>query len=78
MPAVERGRHPALLQATWLYATSSLPAVAGSPGDPERPANIIFEITANPYGGTGISAGEFGHPTGLNTNGSATLPAVPK
>ena len=36
----------------------------------------MFDITPNPAGGTGISAGGFGHPTCLNTSGSATLPTV--
>jgi hypothetical protein len=27
------------------------------------PTNIIFDIVPNPNGGTGISAGGFGHPT---------------
>jgi uncharacterized protein GlcG (DUF336 family) len=50
--------------------------VGGVSGDPARPDNIIFDITPNPYGGTGISAGGFGHPTCLNTSGSNTLPPV--
>jgi uncharacterized protein GlcG (DUF336 family) len=45
-------------------------------GDATHPDNIIFDITPNPNGGTGISASGFGHPTCLNTAGSATLPAV--
>jgi hypothetical protein len=53
--------------------------VAGVSGDSAHPDNIIFDITPNPYGGTGISAGGFGHPTCLN-NPTATavsgLPAV--
>ena len=53
-----------------------LAGVGGVSGDPARPDNIIFDITPNPNGGTGISAGGFGHPTCLNTNGSNTLPAV--
>ncbi len=53
-----------------------LSGVGGVAGDPARPDNIIFDITANPYGGTGISAGGFGHPTCLNTSGSNTLPPV--
>ncbi|MFI5007996.1 MAG: heme-binding protein [Solirubrobacterales bacterium] len=53
-----------------------LAGVGGVSGDPARPDNIIFDITANPSGGTGNSAGGFGHPTCLNTAGSATLPAV--
>ena len=34
------------------------------------------DITPNPNGGTGISDSGFGHPTCLNTSGSATLPPV--
>ncbi|MBV8895696.1 MAG: hypothetical protein JO051_04225 [Acidobacteriaceae bacterium] len=47
-----------------------------SGADPARPDNIIFDITPNPNGGTGISASGFGHPTCINTSGSSTLPAV--
>ncbi|HUA59646.1 MAG TPA: hypothetical protein VML19_12885 [Verrucomicrobiae bacterium] len=50
--------------------------IAGVSGDPTRPDNIIFDIAPNPYGGTGISAGGFGHPTCINTGNPATLPAV--
>jgi hypothetical protein len=53
-----------------------LSGVGGVSGDATRPDNIIFDITANPNGGTGISAGGFGHPQCLNTSGSDTLPAV--
>jgi uncharacterized protein GlcG (DUF336 family) len=53
-----------------------LSGVGGVSGDAARPDNIIFDITANPNGGTGISAGGFGHPMCLNTSGSSTLPAV--
>ena len=53
-----------------------LSGVGGVSGDPARPDNIIFDIAPNPYGGTGISAGGFGHPTCLNTSGSDTLPPV--
>jgi uncharacterized protein GlcG (DUF336 family) len=53
-----------------------LSGVGGVSGDSARPDNIIFDITPNPNGGTGISAGGFGHPTCLNTSGSDTLPAV--
>ena len=53
-----------------------LSGVGGVSGDPARPDNIIFDITPNPYGGTGNSAGGFGHPTCLNTSGSNTLPPV--
>jgi uncharacterized protein GlcG (DUF336 family) len=50
--------------------------VAGVSGDPMRPDNIIYDITANPNGGTGISAGGFGHPMCLNTGNQAALPPV--
>ena len=53
-----------------------LAGVGGVSGDAARPDNIIFDIVPNPSGGTGISAGGFGHPPCLNTSGSATLPAV--
>jgi len=53
-----------------------LSGVGGVSGDPARPDNIIFDITPNPNGGTGISAGGFGHPTCINTFGSDTLPPV--
>jgi uncharacterized protein GlcG (DUF336 family) len=53
-----------------------LSGVGGVSGDPARPDNIIFDIAPNPSGGTGISAGGFGHPTCLNTSGSNTLPPV--
>ncbi|HXY41163.1 MAG TPA: heme-binding protein [Vicinamibacteria bacterium] len=53
-----------------------LAGVGGVSGDAARPDNIVFDITPNPNGGTGISAGGFGHPTCLNTSGSDTLPAV--
>jgi uncharacterized protein GlcG (DUF336 family) len=53
-----------------------LGGVGGVSGDAARPDNIIFDIKDNPNGGTGISAGGFGHPTCLNTSGSSSLPAV--
>jgi hypothetical protein len=53
-----------------------LAGVGGVSGDATRPDNIVFDITPNPAGGTGNSAGGFGHPTCLNTAGSATLPTV--
>jgi uncharacterized protein GlcG (DUF336 family) len=55
-------------------------AIAGPAGlfasDPTHPDNIIFDITANPGGGTGNSASGFGHPSCLNTGNPAKLPAV--
>ena len=53
-----------------------LAGVGGVSGDPARPDNIVFDITPNPSGGTGNSAGGFGHPKCLNTGDPATLPAV--
>src|SRR5258705_3248920 len=44
-----------LLGLDHLAASNSLPAVGGVSGDPARPDNIIFDITANPNGGTGVS-----------------------
>ena len=46
-----------------------------------RPDNIIFDITTNPAGGTGVSTGGFGHPhcLGASVDGDPTqLPAVSK
>ncbi len=45
-------------------------------GDSKHPDNIIFDITANPNGGTGVSASGFGHPTCLKESGSDMLPPV--
>jgi uncharacterized protein GlcG (DUF336 family) len=55
-----------------------LAKVNGVTGDATHPDNIIFDITANPNGGTGISAKGFGHPTCLNydPNVQADLPSV--
>ena len=57
-------------------ALDFLTGVGGVSGDPTRPDNIVFDITDNPNGGTGISAGGFGHPTCLNTGDPGALPAV--
>ena len=53
-----------------------LGTVGGVSGDPTHPDNISFDIAPNTYGGTGISAGGFGHPTCLNPPDLSTLPAV--
>jgi len=53
-----------------------LSGVGGVSGDSARPDNIIYDITPNPDGGTGISKGGFGHPTCINTADPSTLPAV--
>ncbi|HSS95613.1 MAG TPA: heme-binding protein [Terriglobales bacterium] len=45
-------------------------------GDATHPDNIIFDITANPAGGSGNSKSGFGHPSCMNASGSDTLPAV--
>ncbi len=60
----------------------NLDHLAGIPrflsGDAARPDNIVFDIAANPGGGTGISASGFGHPTCPNGDAGdlADLPAV--
>ena len=56
--------------------TGSLPGVGGVSGDPAHPDNIIFDITPNPNGGTGNSAGGFGHPKCINTGDPSALPPV--
>ena len=50
--------------------------VGGVSGDNARPDNIVYDITPNPDGGTGISAGGFGHPKCINTADPSTLPAI--
>jgi len=69
-----------LLALDHMAVSGSLPAVPGPAslfaGDPTHPDNIIFDITANPNGGTGNSKSGFGHPTCLNTAGSSALPPV--
>jgi uncharacterized protein GlcG (DUF336 family) len=57
-------------------ALDHLLGVGGVSGDAQRPDNIVFDIIPNPNGGTGQSAGGFGHPTCINTAAPATLPAV--
>jgi uncharacterized protein GlcG (DUF336 family) len=53
-----------------------LAGVGGVSGDDARPDNIVFDITDNPNGGSGKSAGGFGHPKCPNTGDAAALPAV--
>jgi uncharacterized protein GlcG (DUF336 family) len=50
--------------------------VSGVSGDKAHPDNIIFDITANPNGGTGNSAGGFGHPMCIATGDQKLLPPV--
>src|SRR4029077_13858333 len=54
-----------------LLGLDHMAGVGGVSGDATRPDNIIFDITANPNGGTGISAKGFGHPTCIGTSGSS-------
>lgn len=53
-----------------------LTGVGGVSGDAAHPDNIIYDISPNPSGGTGNSAGGFGHPKCINTADPSTLPAV--
>ena len=46
-------------------------------GDTSHPDNIIFDITPNPNGGTGISASGFGHATCFNTPTAAAVAGLP-
>ena len=51
--------------------------VGGVTGDAAHPDNIIFDIKPNPDGGTGISAGGFGHPTCLNNPKPGAVSGLP-
>jgi len=54
-----------------------LAGVSGVSGDPARPDNIVYDITPNPNGGTGLSTGGFGHPHCTANDGDPSdLPAV--
>ena len=46
-------------------------------GDTSHPDNIIFDITPNPTGGTGISPSGFGHATCFNTPTAAAVAGLP-
>jgi uncharacterized protein GlcG (DUF336 family) len=60
-----------------LLVLDYLNGVGGVSGDAGRPDNMVFDIVANPNGGTGRSPGGFGHPTCSANDGlPATLPAV--
>ncbi|MBY6242709.1 heme-binding protein [Methylosinus sp. Sm6] len=53
-----------------------LGAIGGVSGDARRPDNIVFDITPNAAGGTGVSAKGWGHPAcGGATNAAATAAA---
>jgi hypothetical protein len=64
-----------------LLGLDQLAGVGGSgggvAGDPQHPDNIIFDITPNPNGGTGISKGGFGHPTCLNNPTPTAVSGLP-
>lgn len=54
-----------------------LTGVGGVSGDLSRPDNIVYDITANSAGGTGVSKGGYGHPScGSATADPTKLPAV--
>ena len=55
-----------------------LQGVGGVSGDPARPDNIVYDITSNLSGGTGVSANGFGHPTCIRSDATSplSLPAV--
>jgi uncharacterized protein GlcG (DUF336 family) len=54
-----------------------LSGVGGVSGDTAHPDNIVYDITPNPNGGTGISKGGYGHPQCTPSGGDPTkLPAV--
>jgi uncharacterized protein GlcG (DUF336 family) len=59
-----------------ILGLNHLKAVGGVSGDTDRPDNIVYDIKENSQGGTGRSAGGFGHPTCINTADPASLPAV--
>ena len=62
-----------------LLGLDHLMGVGGVSGDAAHPDNIIFDITANPSGGTGISKGGFGHPpcpVGAGDTPTTPLPPV--
>jgi uncharacterized protein GlcG (DUF336 family) len=59
-----------------LLRLDHLKNAGGVSGDADRPDNIIFDIVANPAGGTGNSLGGFGHPKCINTGDEKTLPAT--
>ena len=54
----------------------NLAGVGGVSGDGARPDNIVFDIVADPNGGTGVSAGGFSHATCLHTGNETTRPVV--
>ncbi len=61
-----------------LLGLDHLTGVGGVSGDATRPDNIVFDILPNPNGGTGKSAGGFGHPVcdGTAVAAATVLPPV--
>src|SRR5262245_7999275 len=59
-----------------ILGLNQLAGVGGVSGDPDRPDNIVYDIKENSLGGTGKSAGGFGHPTCINTADPSSLPPV--
>jgi uncharacterized protein GlcG (DUF336 family) len=63
-----------------LLGLDHLMGVGGVSGDANLPDNIIFDITPNINGGTGVSAGGFGHPhctAGSKVLGAGDTPTTP-
>jgi len=59
-------------------ALDHLSGVGGVNSDSSRPDNIIYDIAPNPYGGTGVSKGGYGHPqcTASSAGLAGVLPVV--
>ncbi len=53
-----------------------LAGVNGVSGDPDRPDNIVFDITTDPNHTAGVSASGWGHPVCVNPGDPGGLPAV--
>ena len=63
-----------------LLGLDHLMGAGGVSGDANHPDNIIFDIAPNVNGGTGISAGGFGHPhctAGTGVLGAGDTPTTP-
>jgi len=59
-----------------LLGLDHMAGMPGLSGDPARPDNIVYDITANPDGGTGNSAHGLGHPRCPDAGDPTKLPAV--
>jgi hypothetical protein len=69
-----RTRHALQFDQFGAVGSTALTTVTG---DPDHPDNIIFDIKANPNGGTGISPSGFGHPTCLNPPSDTNVSGLP-